>query len=77
MRKHTTLNLDMELLRAAQEVLGTSQATETVHKALAEVVNRKKRQRLASRPLPGLTPESLEEIRRGHSVEHADQRMPG
>jgi Arc/MetJ family transcription regulator len=67
-RKHTTLNLDMDLLKDAQDVLGTSRATDTIHEALAEVVNRRRRQRLAERELPGLTPESLEEMRRNRTT---------
>jgi len=61
MRRHTTLNLDVELL---QDALGTSRTTETIHLALAEVVNRRRHQRLAARDLPGLTPETLEGMRR-------------
>ena len=45
MRKHTTIDLDMKLVREAGEVLGTRKVTETVHAALDEVVRR--RQRLA------------------------------
>jgi Arc/MetJ family transcription regulator len=63
MKKRTTLNLDTELLQKAQEALGTSRTTETVHRALAEVVNRPRRQRLAMRDLPGLTPENLQRMR--------------
>jgi Arc/MetJ family transcription regulator len=66
-RKHTTLNLDTDLVKAAQDVLGTTKATDTIHQALAEVVNRRRRQRLAARDLPGLTPESLEETRKNRT----------
>lgn len=65
MRNRTTLNLDPDLVRAAQEVLGTRQTTETVHRALQEVVDREKRRRLAELPLTELTPDSLESTRRG------------
>jgi Arc/MetJ family transcription regulator len=65
MRNRTTLNLDPDLVRAAQEVLGTRQTTETVHRALQEVVDREKRRRLAELPLTELTPDSLESARRG------------
>lgn len=64
MRKHTTLNLDMDLLQEAQEELGTREKTETIHRALEEAINLRRRQRLADRTLPGLTPERLEEMRR-------------
>jgi Arc/MetJ family transcription regulator len=64
MRQHTTLNLDLDLLREAQRELGTREKTETIHRALQEAINLRRRQRLAERTLPGLTPESLEQIRR-------------
>jgi Arc/MetJ family transcription regulator len=75
-RKHTTLNIDTELLAEAQEVLGTTQATEAIHRALAEVVNRQKRRQLASLTIPGLTLESIEESRRGRTFDNADVRKP-
>jgi len=45
MRKHTTIDLDMDLVEEASRALGTKKVTETVHAALDEVVRR--RQRLA------------------------------
>lgn len=64
MRKHTTLDLDEDLLRTAQEEMGTARKTETIHQALEESINRRRRQRLADRTLPGLTPERVDGIRR-------------
>jgi hypothetical protein len=61
--KHTTLNLDLTLVREAGEILGTEGTTDTVHAALLEVVNRYKRQQLLEYDFPGLTPESLEAAR--------------
>jgi len=75
-RKHTTLNLDLDLLRAAQEALGTKQATETVHRALAEAVNRRKRQRLAEYDFPDLTPEFVEETRQDRAFIESNHRQP-
>ena len=46
MIKRTSLNLDMSLVDEAREVLGTNGTTETVHKALAEVVRHEKLRRL-------------------------------
>jgi Arc/MetJ family transcription regulator len=46
MIKRTSLNLDMSLVDEAREVLGTNRTTETVHKALAEVVRHDKLHRL-------------------------------
>jgi Arc/MetJ family transcription regulator len=49
MIKRTSLNLDFELVRAAKTVLGTTETTETVHRALREVVRREKLERLLAR----------------------------
>lgn len=43
MRKHTTIDLDADLVRAAGEVLGTTRTTDTIHAALADVVRRRRR----------------------------------
>lgn len=43
MRKHTTIDLDADLVRAAAEALGTTRTTDTVHAALTEVVRRRRR----------------------------------
>ena len=48
MIKRTSLNLDMSLVDEAREVLGTNGTTETVHKALAEVVRQDKLRQLAA-----------------------------
>jgi Arc/MetJ family transcription regulator len=47
--KRTSLNLDFELLDEAKEVLETSATTETIHRALSEVVRQARLQRLAKR----------------------------
>jgi len=43
MRKHTTVDLDTDLVRQAAEALGTTRTIETIHAALAEVVRRRHR----------------------------------
>ncbi|MFL5677074.1 MAG: type II toxin-antitoxin system VapB family antitoxin [Chloroflexota bacterium] len=43
MRKHTTIDLDQDLVRQAATVLGTTRTTDTVHAALADVVRRRRR----------------------------------
>jgi Arc/MetJ family transcription regulator len=48
MIKRTSLNLDMSLVDEAREQLGTSGTTETVHRALAEVVRQAKLRDLLS-----------------------------
>jgi uncharacterized protein (DUF1778 family) len=48
-KRHTTLDLDRDLLREAAEALGTTRTTETVHAALREVVARRRRAWLSRR----------------------------
>lgn len=43
MRKHTTIDLDQELVRDAGAVLGTDRITDTIHAALDDVVRRQRR----------------------------------
>jgi Arc/MetJ family transcription regulator len=64
MIKHTTLNLDSELLEEAKRTLGTSRTTDTIHRALREVIDYHKRLRLLDYDFSELTPASLEEMRR-------------
>ena len=63
MRKHTTLDLDQDLVRDAAAALGTSRTTDTVHAALADVVARRRRAVLALLEFPDLTPETLAVMR--------------
>lgn len=63
MRKHTTLDLDQDLVREAAVALGTSRTTDTVHAALAEVVARRRRAVLARLDFPDLTPDALAAMR--------------
>jgi Arc/MetJ family transcription regulator len=53
-KTHTTLDLDRELLSEAAQALGTTRTTDTVHKALREVVNRRKRAWLVRRDFSDL-----------------------
>jgi len=69
MRKHTTLDLDTQLVREAAAVLGTERITDTVHAALAEVVARRKRAWLAAFDFPGLSPESLAAMRQPRGLD--------
>jgi Arc/MetJ family transcription regulator len=48
MTKRTSLNLDMSLVEEARGILGTNRTTDTVHKALAEVVRQDKLRQLAA-----------------------------
>lgn len=63
--KRTSLNLDLDLVRDASEVLGTERTTDTVHKALREAVRRARLEQLLDEGFPGLTPELMDEIDRG------------
>jgi Arc/MetJ family transcription regulator len=49
MIKRTSLNLNMSLVEEARGVLGTNGTTETVNRALAEVVRQDKLRRLTER----------------------------
>jgi Arc/MetJ family transcription regulator len=64
MVKHTTLNLDLDLVDQARQALGTKQVTETVHRALQEVVLARRRAWLAAHDFEGLTPAALEKMRK-------------
>ncbi|MGI8550948.1 MAG: type II toxin-antitoxin system VapB family antitoxin [Dehalococcoidia bacterium] len=68
-RRRTTLNLDYALLEEARHVLGTTQTTETIHRALREVINRDKRRRLLDMGIGDLTPDRREEMRRNRWFE--------
>lgn len=54
--KRTSLNLELDLVAAAREVLGTSGTTDTVHRALADVVRRERLRKLGERRFDDLTP---------------------
>lgn len=72
MRKRTSLNLDFDLVAQARDVLGTNGTTETVHRALAEVVRTERLRRLAEETFEDLTPEALEELRRWRTADWVD-----
>lgn len=62
--RRTSINLDMDLVRQAGELLGTERTTDTVHAAMREIVARELRRRLTERDFPDLTPEALAELRK-------------
>ena len=45
--KRTSLDLDLDLVAEARAVLGSSGTTETIHRALEDVIRREKLRRLA------------------------------
>jgi Arc/MetJ family transcription regulator len=63
----TTVEIDLQLLRRAQEVLGTKGIKETIDRALSEVWRTHLRLRLAERLRTGegldLSPEMLKDVR--------------
>ena len=61
MVKRTSMNVDLDLVREAQEVLGTQGTTETVHAALREIVRRRRLERLLKHDFSNL---DVAEIRR-------------
>ena len=67
MVKRTSINLDVDLLAAAREVLGTRGTTDTIHRALEEVVRSDKLRRLAAEPFEDLTLEALVQLRKPRS----------
>ena len=62
MRKHTTIDLDAELVRDAGAILGTTRTTDTVHAALADVVRRNRRMAILGLK-PALTLADLDAMR--------------
>jgi len=67
MVKRTSLNLDVDLVAQAREVLGSNGTTDTIHRALEDVVRRERPRRLAAEPFEDLTPEALAELRKPRS----------
>ena len=66
MTKRTSINLDLELVARARDVLETKGATDTIHRALSEVVRQARLKRLAHRRFD-LSHADLEEIRRSRT----------
>lgn len=62
MIKRTSLNLDFDLVAQARDVLSTRGTTETIHRALEEVVQRDALRELAEWR-PDLTLDELEALR--------------
>ena len=61
--KRTSLNLDLDLVAQARGVLGSNGTTDTVHRALEEVVRQEKLRRLTEYDFSELTPEVLRRLR--------------
>ena len=61
--KRTSLNLDLDLVAEARAVLGSNGTTDTVHRALEEIVRQEKLRRLTEYDFSELTPAKLRELR--------------
>ena len=62
MRKHTTIDLDVDLVRQAADALGTTRTIDTIHAALTEVVRRRLRMDILELR-PALNLEDLDAMR--------------
>lgn len=60
--KRTSLNLDLDLVAEAREELGSNGTTDTVHRALAEVVRRAKLRRLTQYDFSGYDEQARREF---------------
>jgi len=70
MTKRTSLNLDFALVDEAKEVLETKETTETIHKALKEVVRNEPLRRLSRRRFD-FSNEDLDALRTSRSEKAA------
>ena len=70
MTKRTSMNLDMELVKQARAVLGTGNATDTVHEALRQAVRRHQLER-AAEVLLNMGPEQADAIEAARREERA------
>lgn len=65
----TAVLLDPTLVERARNVLGTVGTTETIRRALSEVVARDQRRQLASWDLGDMTLDDLDQIRHARAAE--------
>ncbi len=66
--KRMTFNADADLLQRAQQVLGTATATDTINRALAQVVQAESLARFADLPPLDMTPQMLSELRKPRTL---------
>ena len=72
MRKHTTIDIDTELLREAAAALGTRGTIDTIHAALSDVVRR----RLRMDFLNSRTSLTLDDLRQMRAHRFAEDAAP-
>jgi Arc/MetJ family transcription regulator len=63
--KRTSINLDLDLVAQAREILGTNNTTDTVHTALRDAVRRERLKRLTEMRFDHMPDGWLDELRRG------------
>jgi hypothetical protein len=63
--RRTSLNLDFELVERAKAELGTNGTTDTITRALEDVVRRAALERLGRRRFPDLEGDGLDRLRSG------------
>lgn len=73
MIKRTSLNLDLDLVAQAREILDTSTTTDTVHRALEDIIRREALKRLAEWDLGDLTLEDLWRMRQPRRFLEGDE----
>ncbi|MGH3066904.1 MAG: type II toxin-antitoxin system VapB family antitoxin [Gaiellaceae bacterium] len=70
--KRTSLNLDLDLVEQARDLLETRTTTDTVHRALEDVIAREALRKLAAWR-PDYTLEELDRLRRtGFGEDHSE-----
>ena len=72
MRKHTTIDLDVDLLREAGAALGTTRTIDTIHAALSEVIRQRLRMDILTLR-PALT---LDDLRAMRAHRFAEESAP-
>jgi Arc/MetJ family transcription regulator len=61
-----------DLVAQARDVLGTNGTTDTVHRALEDVVRRERPRELAAETFDDLTPDALDDLRRWRTADWVD-----
>lgn len=74
--KRTSLNLRLDLVTQAREVLGTNGTTDTVNRALEEVVRREAFRSLAGWTFEHLSDEELELLDEGLPLDGSSEPHP-
>ncbi len=72
MIRRTSINLDLDLVAEARDILGTKNTTDTVHTALRETVRRRLLERLSKRRFDHMPEGWLDEERRGDHWDDED-----